>query len=385
MAQVLSTSSATVTSTSKFAFHAYGSWRFDDLRMVSDSLTSTTTCSYDNANELLTMATGGTNTTFTYDDWGRTITKAMSGHRGAYYWRFGDKLKSYTTDFPDETTVYYNYDGLGKRRNRCENPQSGPVTWWRWDLGYNVIDEYTDSDVDWDIEGLTKTYIPGMAEIVGSNPATGAYRYYSGDHLGSVRRMRDGNKTSIATYEYDPYGGQYAFSGLALNQGFTGHTWEPDAGLYYAPYRSYSPAAAHWLTRDPLGMTDGPNVYAYVARDPVDYYDPLGLRKYDREIKCREVARTPEGVAYLCIYIGHHSDWDSYKRCAEDCKAPFLEECAGFVLGAANLPWGLAYFATYALCLSHCRDAYINQTTYHRARKICIRHWWGWKCYVHEL
>ena len=32
LTQVLSTSSATVTSTSKFAVHPYGSWRFDDLR-----------------------------------------------------------------------------------------------------------------------------------------------------------------------------------------------------------------------------------------------------------------------------------------------------------------------------------------------------------------
>jgi len=32
LTQVLSTSSATVTSTSKFAVHSYGSWRFDDLR-----------------------------------------------------------------------------------------------------------------------------------------------------------------------------------------------------------------------------------------------------------------------------------------------------------------------------------------------------------------
>ena len=202
----------------------------------------------------------------------------MSGHTGVYDWRYGDKLKDYQTTFPDETTVYYTYDGLGKLRDRCPNWPNDPVTWWRWDLGWNKIDEYTDSDTDWDIEGLTMTYVPGMAEIVGSNPATGTYRYYSEDRLGSVRRMRDANKASLATYEYDPYGGQYAFSGLALNHGFTGHTWEPDAGLYYAPFRYYSPAAARWLTRDPLGMSDGSNVYAYVGEDPIKAVDRLGLQ-----------------------------------------------------------------------------------------------------------
>jgi YD repeat-containing protein len=40
-------------------------------------------------NELLTMATGGTNTVFTYDDWGRTASKAMSGYVATYEYGCG--------------------------------------------------------------------------------------------------------------------------------------------------------------------------------------------------------------------------------------------------------------------------------------------------------
>jgi YD repeat-containing protein len=35
-------------------------------------------------NELLTIATGGTDTVFTYNDWGRTISKAIPGHTGTW-------------------------------------------------------------------------------------------------------------------------------------------------------------------------------------------------------------------------------------------------------------------------------------------------------------
>ena len=49
-----------------------------------------------------------------------------------------------------------------------------------------------------------------------------------------------------------------------------------ESGLYYAPHRYYSPFQARWTTRDPLGMVDGPNVYAYVRGNPVVYTDPEG-------------------------------------------------------------------------------------------------------------
>jgi RHS repeat-associated protein len=81
---------------------------------------------------------------------------------------------------------------------------------------------------------------------------------------------------SLGTYEYTPYGEPYIATGLDLPQKFTGHWQIPQAGIYYAPYRMYSPGIARWLTRDPLGMVDGPNVYAYVRANPAMFSDPDG-------------------------------------------------------------------------------------------------------------
>jgi len=65
-------------------------------------------------------------------------------------------------------------------------------------------------------------------------------------------------------------------SGLSLNHGYTGHKWDAAASLYYAPYRYYSPGNARWMTRDPLGMVDGPNVYGYTNNNPINNVDLLG-------------------------------------------------------------------------------------------------------------
>jgi hypothetical protein len=128
------------------------------------------------------------------------------------------------------------------------------MTYYRWDgFGENIITEYDDPNTDWVIENQSQTYMPGLAEIYGNDASTGAYRYYSPDLLGSVMRLRDQNKASLASYRYDPYGNPYYQSGLPLNYGYTGHKWDPEVGMNYAFYRYYSPANARWIARDPLG------------------------------------------------------------------------------------------------------------------------------------
>lgn len=50
-----------------------------------------------------------------------------------------------------------------------------------------------------------------------------------------------------------------------------------DLGLIDFGYRFYHPKSAQWLTQDPLGETDGPNLYAYVNNSPTCRVDRFGL------------------------------------------------------------------------------------------------------------
>ncbi|NLV46076.1 MAG: RHS repeat-associated core domain-containing protein, partial [Candidatus Hydrogenedentes bacterium] len=119
--------------------------------------------------------------------------------------------------------------------------------------------------------------VPGLASFAGSNPATAEWRYHLTDHLGSVRQLTGQTKAALARYDYAPYGELLRSAGLLLTVGYTGHLWDNAIGQYYAPFRYYNPQTARWNMRDPLGFVDGPNVYAYVAGNPVNEYDPLGL------------------------------------------------------------------------------------------------------------
>src|SRR4030095_11953491 len=42
--------------------------------------------------------------------------------------------------------------------------------------------------------------------------------------------------------------------------------------------RYYDPRLGRWKSRDPLGEAGGSNLYAYCGNDPVNEFDPVGLR-----------------------------------------------------------------------------------------------------------
>ena len=49
--------------------------------------------------------------------------------------------------------------------------------------------------------------------------------------------------------------------------------------LYYYRARYYHPTLSRFISEDPLGIAAGPNSYAYVGGNPVNYFDPYGLDK----------------------------------------------------------------------------------------------------------
>ncbi len=279
MTQMLSTSSSAVRASGFLRLMTYGSFRFEDLRMASDVLSTTTTYAYNTADELTSSAVGGASTSYSYDYWGRMITKnQQSGaHTATYAYRYDSKLCTVTSSIPDESNVTNNYDGEGKLRSITTG---GATKKLRWDAGFHPIN-LEDANGN-----LTTTFVHDpareaagsvLAAHVGSDPGSGGtWAYLSQDHLGSTRHLRGQDRASLGTYEYTPYGDPYIATGMDLPQEFTGHWQIPQAGLYYAPYRMYVPAIARWMTRDPLGMVDGPNVYGYVRGNPIMRFDPDG-------------------------------------------------------------------------------------------------------------
>jgi hypothetical protein len=70
--------------------------------------------------------------------------------------------------------------------------------------------------------------------------------------------------------------------------------------------RYYDPLVGRFITPDPMGMIDGPNLYLYCNNDPVNFIDPWGLCKDKAEPwwswdKIEEFLDEAEGASYFLM------------------------------------------------------------------------------------
>ena len=168
----------------------------------------------------------------------------------------------------------YQYGGGQKRRSRVDATSE---TWYNWDTGWTVVSE--ENDADGSSGSLQRTYVGrNDAHVDGASPSTGAWKYYTHDHLNSSRGIWNQDKSAYATIEHTPYGEILTATGDAseITRRYTGHDWDESSEMYFALFRYYAPGMGRWVSRDPLGMVDGPNVYAYVRGQTLVRIDELG-------------------------------------------------------------------------------------------------------------
>jgi RHS repeat-associated protein len=121
--------------------------------------------------------------------------------------------------------------------------------------------------------------LPGGATAV--YDTTFHYRY--SDWLGSSRFSSTASRTKFSDDAYAPYGENYAESGT-VDPSFTGNDQDTVSGTYDFLFREYNANQGRWISPDPAGLgavsIANPqtwNRYAYVANNPLNAVDPLGL------------------------------------------------------------------------------------------------------------
>ena len=121
----------------------------------------------------------------------------------------------------------------------------------------------------------------------------GEKRFFAADHLGSVREVIDPAGTLLARYAFDPWGrmtGSFGSESLST-RGFAGFRSGQATGTWLAQYRGYDPVLGRWISEDPSGFVDGPNLFSYVTNRPLTHIDPAGLQ--GAMVTDPKVVRTP--------------------------------------------------------------------------------------------
>src|SRR5690625_7694115 len=63
------------------------------------------------------------------------------------------------------------------------------------------------------------------------------------------------------------------------NLRFPGQYFDQETGLHHNYFRDYDPKLGIYLQADPIGLSDGPNIYTYVKGNSIIDYDPYGIRR----------------------------------------------------------------------------------------------------------
>jgi RHS repeat-associated protein len=272
------------------------------------------TCTY-GADDLSRIASvnctsGSTNVwaqNFTYDAFGN-ITKTVPGSGTGISWNPGYSAStnhyalggtSYDAngDVLNDTFNKYTWDAEGKPLSTAYSEGSGQTFTFVYDafghkVEYSINGTYESSyvtlgNIKFSAIGQTPGYsefpAPGGAIISEGGGGTGVNL---ADWLGTVRAFYSytGGNLAGTPPAHAPFGESYLSSGNPSD--FTGQQSDKVTTntTYYFPERQYRSSQGRWLSPDPAGLAAvGPsnpqtwNRYGYVANQPLNLVDPLGL------------------------------------------------------------------------------------------------------------
>ena len=203
-----------------------------------------------------------------------------------------DGTFTYTYDFENRnimatdnltTTASYTYDYSGRRISKAVN---GVITKYTYD-GADIITEYDSSNtlLQRNVFGRNIDEVLKRTDYTGLTPVD---YYYHKDRLGSTVTVSDAQANIVEKYSYDAYGSvtikdanDNVLSQSNINNRylFTGREYDRETGLYYYRARMYSSRIGRFLQPDPIGYYDSANLYQYCHNSPINYIDPMGLRK----------------------------------------------------------------------------------------------------------
>lgn len=257
------------------ASHAFGYDAANQLLSTTvttnGSLAGIFTYTYDPAGNRLTEQVSATNRTATYNALNQIANTTAPGPAHTNEW---DALNRLVAVNVGSRRIEFTYDGASRIEGIRQLLNGTEVSSRRFVWCGSEVCEERDA-----AGAVTKRFFFQGVKME-RGPVTGAF-FYARDHLGSIRELTDTNGNVRARYAYEPYGRRTRVTGdLQADFGFAGMFWSGEAGLSLTQFRAYDPDLGRWLSRDPLEnaeMTEGANLYAYVANDPVSRVDPLGL------------------------------------------------------------------------------------------------------------
>jgi len=288
--------------------------------------------SYQAFNRLVTANSNS----YSYDSNGNVTAKTDATGTWAYTWDYENRLKQ--ASLSGGVTITYAYDGLGRRIQRSSS--AGSITKFVFDGAEVVRDLNADLTV-----GVEYLNGPGTDNKL-RQTSLGTAAYFITDHLGGTRALADASGNVAASLTFDSFG-NLTNGSASTRYTYTGREIDGDTGFIYYRARWYDPQQGRFLSMDPLGFSGGDvNLYSYVVSNPVNFRDPTGTQRADRDRPGdiewgRGLKKVIDGMPTTPIQKSSccNKTWtDCYAQCVENHRLDSLLPILGSALPKRLLP-----------------------------------------------
>ena len=142
--------------------------------------------------------------------------------------------------------------------------------------------------------------------------------YFHVDQLNTPQKMTDASQAVVWDASYEPFGKASISSQPHYDNPlrFPGQYFDAETGLHQNWWRDYDPTLGRYLQSDPLGLYAGLNTYAYVGSNPINYADPMGLRRLPGDIS--DDAKN-DAHSRFSRNTWHNGPGDAYRHCLASC------------------------------------------------------------------
>lgn len=221
---------------------------------------------------------------YTFDPNGNLATKTIGTRTWTYQSNHLNQIVSIKD--PDQNVVKFTYDPSGKRLTKRIEAKGKKARIFRFfylgDTEIGCVDEkgvITELKVP---SNPNNPEAPSIAVEIRKETYVPLY-----DLQGNIACLLDHQRRKVVeTYRYSVYGEEEIINerGKVVSDSSIGNPWryrgkrvDKEVGLMYFGYRYYDPEVGRWISPDPAGDIDGPNLYAYARNNPMRYVDYFGL------------------------------------------------------------------------------------------------------------
>ncbi len=250
------------------------SYRYDSLKQLTSDLNHTykndslnnrickdqTSYSLNSLNQILEQG----ETRYNYDRCGNLTEKRVGSNITNYYY---DALDRLTKIDVNGSITEFTFDSLNRRLTK--NDQKFIYQ------GQNEIGSFINNSLsELRLLGCGRGAEIGAAVLL---ELDGTPYIPLHDHNGNVVTLLDINGNLSASYQYSAFGEEELPTNHPNPWHFASKRLDSETHLLFFGRRCYDPSIGKWITPDPIGYDDGPNLYAYLHNSPLLSSDLYGL------------------------------------------------------------------------------------------------------------